>query len=295
MFCNFCNKKFSNNYTLKTHKTTAKYCLKLQQSAENLNKEYEEEINKDDNKCYVCFKNFTNKSVLKRHLNTVCKISYEINEKINEKIKNTNANFYLKINELENKIKVLENENLILKSINNLLEKDHECLQDIAKQPKTINNNNNTTNNNNKILNMVSPLDFSDENNLKNIIENNYKLNYIFSGQKGIAQFAVEHLLKDEEGNLKYVCTDPSRNIFKYKDDNGDIKKDIEAKKLTTFLIKGGIKDKAYNMATDWWTNDNGNTDISKFELLSNKAEEMRIIEEDNSEFKKELVTMTTV
>ena len=60
-------------------------------------------------------------------------------------------------------------------------------------------------------------------------------------------------------------------------------------------MIKGGIKDKAYNMATDWWTNDNGNTDISKFELLSNKAEEMRIIEEDNSEFKKELVTMTTV
>ena len=36
-------------------------------------------------------------------------------------------------------------------------------------------------------------------------------------------------------------------------------------------------------------------TNTSKFELLVNKAESMRTIDEDNSEFKKELVSMTSV
>ena len=142
---------------------------------------------------------------------------------------------------------------------------------------------------------MVTPLDFNNTNNLKTLIDDKYNLNYIFSGQKGIAKFAVDHLLKDDEGNLKYVCTDPSRNIFKFKDDKGDIQKDIEAKKLTNFLITGGIKNKACNMASEWWTDENGETNTDKFELLIDKAESLRTIGEDNTEFKKELVSMTSI
>ena len=70
----------------------------------------------------------------------------------------------------------------------------------------------------------------------------------------------------------------------------GDIKKDIDAKKLTNFLVESGVKKKACNMAIEWWTDKNGKTNTSKFELLVNKAESMRTIDEDNSEFKKELV-----
>ena len=45
----------------------------------------------------------------------------------------------------------------------------------------------------------------------------------------------------------------------------------------------------------EWWTEETGMTNVDKFELLSDKAEALRIIDSDNNEFKKELVTMTTV
>ena len=54
-----------------------------------------------------------------------------------------------------------------------------------------------------------------------------------------------DKLLKNEEGNLNYVCTDPSRNIYKYKTLEGVVEKDVNAKKLTTKLISGGICEKS--------------------------------------------------
>ena len=39
-----------------------------------------------------------------------------------------------------------------------------------------------------------------------------------------------------------YVCTDPSRQIFKYKDISGELKKDVEAKKLTNAQISEYMK-----------------------------------------------------
>ena len=183
----------------------------------------------------------------------------------------------------------LYNENNTLKEINNIYKLDHDCIQNIAKQPKNI------VNSNNKILNIITPLDFTSKELIKNTINDNYKLDYIFSGQKGIAKFAFDHLLKDEEGNLKYVCTDPSRQIFKYKDESGEVRKDVEAKKLTNFLVEGGIKDKACGIMNEWWTEETGMTNVDKFELLVDKAESLKTIDSDNTEFKKELATMTTI
>ena len=187
-------------------------------------------------------------------------------------------------NNTNNALKEMNN---VIKGMNSVLKTDHDCVHDIAKQPKNINNN--------KILNILSPMDFTSKDILKNKIEDNYKLDYIFSGQKGIAKFAFEHILKDEEGNLKYVCTDHSRQIFKYKDETGEVRKDVEAKKLTNFLVEGGIKNKASNIMNEWWTEETGMTNVDKFELLSDKAEALRIIDSDNNDFKKELSTLTTV
>ena len=120
-------------------------------------------------------------------------------------------------------------------------------------------------------------------------------MDYMFLGQKGMAKFAYTHILTDDDGNLNYICTDASRFGFKYKDESGEIRKDNEAKKLTTYLLNGGIKTKACGMASEWWTDDNGETNSGKFELLINKAEALRLLEEDNTEFKKELAAMTTI
>ena len=310
MECEYCNKKLSSIVSLRNHKNSAKYCLLIQEELGKLKNVYTE-------KCIFCDKYFKTKVTLKNHLKKCfgddlikindffSKQTYNLENEINilktdnntlkhENISLKTENSILKNenNSLKTENSSLKTENSSLKTINKILESDHECIQEIAKQPKNITNTNNT---NNKILNIITPLDLSSVDIIKNKINNNYKLDYIFSGQKGIAKFAFDHILKDDEGNLKYVCTDPSRQIFKYKDETGEVRKDVEAKKLTNFLVEGGIKHKAANIMNDWWTEETGIKNTDKFELLVDKAESLRIIDTDNNEFKKELITMTTV
>lgn len=285
MLCEYCNKELSSIVSLKNHKKTAKYCLKIQSEKGLLeNEDFEKkEIIEFKEQCNFCEKYFSNKSNLKNHLKQICCVDlYKINT------------LFGKQKELEKDILECKRENMILTSVNTILEGDHQCLKEIANQPKIITNNttNNTTN---KILNVVSPLDLNDHNYIKQIITNHYKLDYIFAGQKGLAQFAIENILKDENGNLKYICTDPSRQIFKYKDVFGDIQKDVEAKKLTNYLVEGGITNKACDIAKEWWTDENGNTNSGKLEILLDKTESMIKLEDDNTIFKKELATITSI
>ena len=138
-------------------------------------------------------------------------------------------------------------------------------------------------------------MDFNDKNKIKEIIENNYNMDYMLDGQKGFAKFAVENLLKDEDGNLKYVCTDPSRQIFKYKDTLGDIQRDVEAKKLTNYLVDGGIKEKTLCITNNWCVEDEGKIDIDKLNIIIDKQNALLNLKENNTLFKKELVAMTTI
>ena len=276
MICDYCGTQFKTISSLNYHKKNTKYCLKLQNELDLQDKlSYQ---------CQVCLKYFS-KNYLKIHFQDKCGSNiYNLNNLIKD---------------LKDKIVLLEKENILLtkecdtlKEINTVYKSDHDCIQDIAKQPRNIVHSNNT---NNKILNIITPLNFTNKEDIKNKINDSYKLDYIFSGQKGVAKFAVDHILKDEEGNLKYVCTDPSRQIFKYKDETGEVRKDVEAKKLTNFLVEGGIKDKASKIMNDWWTEETGITNTDKFELLVDKAESLRVIDSDNNDFKKELSTLTTV
>jgi hypothetical protein len=286
MICDYCNKEFKTNSSLNLHIKTAKYCLKIQN---------EIATQKSINQCQSCLKNFITTKSLKEHLKLCIVDLYDFNNKINkntekfkEQLNNQEEKFKEQLNNQEEKYteQLFKYEQQIKE-----LQKTIEILSLRAIDKHTITNN--TTNN--KILNIISPLDFTSKEHLKNKINDSYKLDYIFSGQKGIAKFAVDHILKDEEGNLKYVCTDPSRQIFKYKDESGELRKDIEAKKLTNFLVEGGIKDKACDIMNEWWTEETGITNVDKFELLVDKAESLNTIDSDNTEFKKELATMTTI
>ena len=282
MICEFCNKELSSLCALKHHQKTTKYCIKKQQEFSSKVTVYIEE------KCYFCSKVFSTKNNLISHLKTKCGTDiYKINKTLLEYLNTTQL--------LEKENTVLKNDNKLLTRMNEIYETDHKCVQDIAKQPKNITNNtSNSNNNSNNTLN-ITPIDFNDVSKLKNTIEEKYNMNYMFLGQKGISKFAYDFVLKDDEGTLNYVCIDASIFGFKYKDEAGEIRKDNEAKKLTSYLIKGGIKNKACNMASEWWKDDNGDTNPGKFELMIHKAESMRLLEEDNSEFKKELAAITSV
>lgn len=156
------------------------------------------------------------------------------------------------------------------------------CVEEIAKQPNTT-----TTTINNKLLNM-SPLDMNNNNNFKQTIEEHFTKDYMLDGQKGVAKFAYDKLLKDEEGKLKYICTDPARQIYKFKTIEGNIERDVKAKKLTNIIIND-VMNKSNNI-----TNENINNSKNReiFIIYTNNCQDIREMKTDNGEFRNELSSL---
>ena len=108
----------------------------------------------------------------------------------------------------------------------------------------------NTTSNvriQNNIYNNLEPLDLS-EDKISREVEDNFTDNHFNDGIKGVARFTKDYILKsNDEGKTKYICSDTSRGIFKYLDENGLLQKDIKASKLKN-SIQAPIKKKSYIM-----------------------------------------------
>ena len=266
MICQHCNNSFKSIKSLQQHQRKTKYCL-LQQNKEfrcsGCNKI---SFSSDDNdthmsNCIILLKNTI--SELKEENKDIIYFQEQMNKykELNEKISE----------EKDNQIKFLQ--------------------EQIISITKTAISKPTTTNNNTKILNM-SIINFENSN-VENIINDKINIDMISEGQKGIAKFAANYLLKDTDNNLNYVCTDPSRKIFKYKNDTGDIEKDINAQKLTNILTDNGLIKKTIKISTDYWTDEDGTIDNDKFINLFSKTAEIRMIHEDNTIFKNELVNQT--
>lgn len=56
---------------------------------------------------------------------------------------------------------------------------------------------------------------------------------YFWDGQKGLANFCVDHIIRTRDGKMILCCTDPTRKRFKYLDADGDMREDIEARLFT--------------------------------------------------------------
>ena len=287
MECNFCNKIFCSKSSLNVHQKTTKYCLKLQGKKDKEN-EFE---------CEFCNKKFTVNQNLTSHY-FICK-EKEFITKLKEKeeelensynkekeklIKHIKKEFSKKLKEKEDEINELKQKIAELNGRLYTLKDDHDVIKEMAKQPK------NTTNN---TLNITSCIDFDNIDKIKYVIENDFNINYAINGQKGIANFVKDKLLKDDNGKPLYVCTDPSRQIFKYKDIAGEIKKDVEAKKLTEYIVDGGIKKKTVDIASKWYTDNEGGIDMEKFDMMMDPQQSILKLKDDNNTFKKELASLT--
>jgi len=302
--CNICEKKLSTKQNLEAHK---KKCIGK----------------KDQFKCEFCNKILSTKRNLESHL--ICclekkdKVLKELQEKelkeLNKlkeliEIKDKEIKELLKLNKVKDK-DLIEKDKIIIKlntqneNCKEYFEKQEENykeqLSDLQNKLDKIANKaidrpttvvSNTTTNNN--LNIMSSIDFNDLENIKYLIENKLNVNHVVDGQKGIAQFLVDSFLKDEEGNLLYKCTDPSRSIFKYKNSEGEINKDIEAKKLISLIVDGGIKGKSVEIAREWYT-DEGVIDLEKYKIMDSPQQLILSIEGENSGFRRELSSMTAV
>jgi hypothetical protein len=252
---------FVNDNSLKNHQRITKYCL-IKQKKELI--------------CEYCnFLSYSNKDFEYHQNNCITFLKNEIKE-----LQDENKDIVHYQNETEfYKKQLIDKENYYEKQ---LIEKDNQIkhLQDqIVSITKTAVSKPTTTNNNNinnKILNM-SVLNLDNEN-VKSIINDKYNLDVISEGQKGVAKFATNFLLKDSDGNLNYVCTDPSRKIFKYKNHDGELEKDINAQKLTDILTDNGILNTTARISTGHWTNDDGSVDNDKVSNLINKVFEINSV-----------------
>ena len=261
MECKFCKNEFKTSSILKTHQQSAKYCLKIQ--------------NKNDICktfcCEECGTKLTSRQRLSTHLQSCSANTPLVKEKISnlEKIIDN-----LKIENIE-----LKNQ---LKLYKELAERELDCIESIAKQPKTTSNN--QTNN----LMMLTPLDLNDKESFSKVIKESFDTNYLLEGQKGVAKFAVDKLLKDKDGNLRYVCTDPSRQTYRFKAMDGTIERDIKAKKLTSAIAADVVR-QSYNLSND--KIQNGDTEV--FLLYSASAQDINDMSTDNGEFRNELASLT--
>jgi len=242
MECQFCKKIFSSISSLNNHKITAKYCLKIQG---NIISKYE---------CEFCNKSFTKKSGLKTHLIS-CKEKKSKNEDIKDStidnltkeinnLKKDKDDKNLLISKLDTKLKLITEKTK--EQINNYKEQIEEYkeqiyqLQDRLERmgTKAIEKPTSTTTNN--TINKIQLNTFPSQQEINNKIEGKFNDVYILNGMKGVADFVYENIIKLEDGNVVYACYDRARQMFKYKDKDGNEIKDPKAMKLRK-MIKPGL------------------------------------------------------
>jgi len=302
MECQFCEKIISTKGNLNYHQKTSKTCLKIQQ------KKSERDIEIDLTNCDYCNKSFSTQNFRKHSCKN--KIIFETKkekdlefqkilkekdlefQKILEK-KDLEFQKILKEKELEFQ-RILEKKDLEIQKLqteiklkDEIYKDEHKTIRKLALQPKTTTTNNNTNN-------IVGSFNMNDTEKIKNIIQNEFSIDDIIEGQKGLAKFAVNKILKDEQGNLCYICTDPSRKIFKYKNIDGKVVKDVDSQKLTNAFIDSEIKNITNCKTMTYWTKDDGSQDSEKFSCMSLPASEIMNLKFDNSSFRDQLVVLTS-
>lgn len=211
--CEFCDNLFTTKNGLSNHKRKARYCLT------GRGKQIDKFI------CEGCSKEFTEKRYLENHEEKCNTLSSVLSVK--NKLKLTETSLL----QIEQQNKDYEK---TIKNLQTQVEQLQNKLENIAVQG--VKKVTNTTN----IL-KLEPL-------AKEWLESQALLlteRHFSQGIAGLAQFAVENSFKD-----RVVCTDMTRKSLKYKDNNGEIKKDPKGKKLAT-LFFNSIHSKAENIIPD--------------------------------------------
>lgn len=201
--CEFCKKTFKSKSNLKTHITTAKYCI-----SQRPNNDVTTSL-KVIFKCEGCKSELSSRQILDNHKPKCTQLILKRTEEEHSKqiivLQNIIAEKDKQIQDLQNKL-----ENIALKAI--------------SRPTSIVNTNTNTDNRVQQVVNNLIPI--TDEH-LKE--QSRFlTLEHILKGAVGYASFACEHALKD-----RVACTDISRKKIKYKNADGQIISDPEMRILT--------------------------------------------------------------
>ena len=251
IICEFCNKEFSNKYNLKRHQSNTNKCIKIQ-----------EEEKSSEHICKFCKKSYTSNKYLDKHLkncseyknnqiheleqlhkNEIASLKQDYEEKLVQYKVKFEKIFEEKLNKLNDKISQIQiNHEIQLEENKNYYDniiQEHLKNHQIEKMNILENYNQLLINNNGKVVN--------------NTINNNYNITLIpftkdsipieditiqdlKKGISGISELLLKSITVDKEKGLyNYICSDPSRNMYKYfsmerkwvKDINGQYIKDV--------------------------------------------------------------------
>ena len=328
--CKHCKTIFKSKSALDNHVNNARYCLLIQKKnglkvfkCEHCDKTLssKQNLNIHERKCKIvisekekvfmceyCKKILSTKHKLDNHANCCYEKKdrelKELKERTDRELKELKGLKEQTDKKLFEKDKVLIKVNTQLENLKEQLEKQEDNYKEQIKDlqdkldriankaiDRPTNNVTNTTTNNN--LNITSSMDFDNMETLKDAIDTKLNANHIVDGQRGLAQFLVDAILKDSEGNLKYKCTDSSRGIFKFLNSEGEINKDVDAKKLISYIVSGGIKGKSIEIANRWYRDEDGVIDMMKYEIMNEPQQHILKIQDDSSCFRRELASMT--
>ena len=184
-----------------------------------------------------------------------------------------------KVKELLKKIEMLEKENKhLLQEKKDLIKLHSDVMKTLAKNPRKTTNIHNTLN--------LSVFNKSEED-IKQLVENNYNKEYLIEGQKGVARFTHSHVLKTEPNQMPmYTITDKTRGNGKYKTSNSEVVIDNGMQGLTKKLHPS-IKNKAINIAIV--------EDAMNNEEVYNGYQEVFKMDDDNSVFREEMIRLAEV
>jgi len=243
--CKGCSTAFINKSNMTNHMETCKKNILLKATEEydlkmkNLKDDYEFQIKTLKNEYDLTIKNTRD--------------SFE------SKLDNINQDYKFEIEEHENTIKELQtrlekstvdhDNYLTLKVRYEELEKQHDktisklelkiaqCDAFIQTLAREGSNKVTTTHNtvNNTIRNQLSStytVDSLEPKQLEDTMRQHYTERDFFGGQKRLAGFCVDHIIKTPDNKMMVCCTDVSRKKFKILDIQGNLKEDIEARLL---------------------------------------------------------------
>jgi hypothetical protein len=166
------------------------------------------------------------------------------------------------------------------------LDKFESTVVNMATEPKTVKTTTNVVVNNNT-------LNLSKEHVTK-VLEEHFTKDVASGGQKKLAEMVYEKMLKGPDGKSTYVCVDPSRQTFEFINNDGDVERDVKAKKLTKALINSNIQQKAAEVGNQIWTKADGHVDSTLYDYCSPKVMELACFERDDSKFRSELSALTS-
>ena len=299
MECEYCGNVIKTYGALKKHQNTAKYCLAKQNRSVTI-----------EHVCNTCDKRFTIKSSLNDHLK-ICKANipsvYDLKQLFDEKIReliSVKKELDLSLQTIEELRKenseCRKEQDLSLQTIEELRKENSEYRKDMfTLASKSVTITNKTTHN---IQNLI----VSDWRNevIQEKVEENFKLEHVEDGLKGVARFTCKYITSEEDGVRRYHCTDRSREVFVYKDSEGVIQKDIGARKLKNAIKEPIIKKSSKLVAEERSRLSNiiakaqkGDDVITSSSLnmtnLTNKFQEIKHLDE-NISFSKEMAVLCT-